>query len=449
MSQSFSYEDLVLSSRFERVMNRANAAVSHATTAAAPTLDRSSPIHYTVDPTMIAPPTRMRAQTSHTAYHPLTRHHAVHQRQSNGSSSMIANHPAIHSRMKLFWLTLRHHTVSVNDRTEVAVCLFEEWQGWYCKLTWVMLAPHYHHTLAIANCEAEWYHLSQPHPAHPSGVLTRAKFLSFLFDTVTLFVHLTDYAQFVFTLNKLYTVMTQSLADRVVYQPLNDIPMKSFNEYTTSVSECQHYVSSIAERYHWALLNDSIDFSMPLLPSMRVEPVTDSQVSQALRATKSGYSVHSVRQGPNREGWAFSIASMPPGYDSLAEIGGIGALPTSWSPHTTLTRLNSSPTVSLSINDTDDEDESTNYDRLLDPQGKRRRSHYERKEDHYASQSMNEGEDWSSQPTIAPIRDRARSSIVPPTSSIGSPIIVVSRPQQQQQQPAPQARERGQSAWSP
>jgi len=268
-------------------------------------------------------------------------------------------------------------------------------------------------------------------------ILTQTKFINFLFDIVTLYVHLTDIAQFVFTLNKIYTIMTKSLEQSVIYQPLNEILIKDFNLYLVNVNECQLYVHSICDRYERKLFNDGIDFSMPLLPAMKIEIIDEIKIFSAMKTIKLfGQSFYGVRQGPNREGLAFSIASMPPGYDSLAEIGGIGALPATWSPTSAMNRLKISQFSSM-INirdDTDDEEELFDNQRNNnnDWNSKRRRSVYElneRKEENFHHHHNNKDNDsnWNNQPFIAPIRERARSTVAAhSTSSMGSPIIVIS-----------------------
>lgn len=504
---SFSYEDLVLSSQFERVMkapslSRSNSQSSTQSTAPStsstrphylaisppprlsstqpiPTLQPPSHHQHHVEPMtarafdqfMELPeqPTRARSQTvqpssinpsahaanaaAHAHFLQYGHHPAPpgggHRRSTQSIAqanhfTIISNHPAIQSRLQVIWYTLVAHSSNnqsinppnqpVNPMT-AEYCQYDDFHRFYVRLTGVLLTPHYHAGLTQANSEADWLSISKLHNLDPalvnqtnnqSGnsphsqsrsirILHRDRFVRWLFDATSMYVHLTDCAQFVFTFNKIYRGLTRfdgsgGNAVPVSFAAMNELPLVPMNDWSHTVQDCELYMRAVCERCQWPLNNDGIDFSMPLLPMMRVEKITEPMAQSAIRAIRAGEAHFGVCQGPNREGLAFSIAAMPPGFDALTEIAGLGThLPDFWSPRHTLTRMNSTPDH-LDINDS-----SSSRTKLS--------SDDEYKQVSTMDQDM---EDQSSE-WVPQFRDRARSMLTPPNQNNHVTIVPIAR----------------------
>ena len=245
------------------------------------------------------------------------------------------------SRLCLYYRTL------LLDRD--GLLSFDEYCSFYLRLSKLLLAPHFHLALAKANAEADWARDMRGCGGGGEGrMMDCDTFCHSLFEMMDEYVVLHDAQQMVFLLNAAYTLLTHTTSSSsqsyayssatppsssstpsssvVTFVPLSSIDDRmAFNRYTRHNSDYNHYTHTAAHALHTTLHDTDIEFTVPLLPPLSVDPLPATSA-----ATAAGESaVGGLKQGPTRNGLHCSIGAM----DAFITLHSPYApmLPASWS----------------------------------------------------------------------------------------------------------------------
>ena len=249
------------------------------------------------------------------------------------SRSSIEHHPAVSSRLALYYRTLLLSREGLLSR--------EEYCSFHVRLSKLLLAPHFHVALAKAHAEADWNDDMRRWGGGGRQMMDCDTFCHSLFDAMEMFVLLHDAQQVVFMLNKAYTLLTQASSSPsspnssssasssaspsvVTYLPLASIDAHIiFNAHMRHNVDYNQYAHAAAQSLNHQLRDDDIEFTVPLLPPLGVDPLPPST------AAAKEQPLGGLKHGPTRTGLHCSIGAMD---DFISRYSPFTAmLPAQWS----------------------------------------------------------------------------------------------------------------------
>lgn len=246
--------------------------------------------------------------------------------------SPVEHHPAVSSRLCLFFRTLL--------LTRDGLLSFEEYCSFYVRLSKLLLAPHFQLAHAKATAQAEWdSDMRKSGGSGGSGGSSSGErsmecdtFCHSLFEMMDMFVLLHDVQQLVFILNKAYALLTQTTssaicpaassssssavssaasASVVTFLPLASInALIPFNSHDRHNVEYNQYAHAAAHSLHHQLHDNDIEFTVPLLPPLSVDPLSSTAAVRKECVVGVGVGVGGLKQGPTRTGLHCSIGAM-------------------------------------------------------------------------------------------------------------------------------------------
>ena len=245
--------------------------------------------------------------------------------------SPVEHHPAVSSRLCLYFRTLLLNRDGLLS--------FDEYCSFYIRLSKLLFAPHFQLSVAKGNAQYDWELDMRKSGGGGERSMDCDTFCHSLFEIVDMFVLLHDAQQLVFLLNKVYTLLTQSSSSYpslpsssssspspavVTFLPLASLVSHiPFNAHDRHNSEYNQYAHSAAHLLRHQLHDGDIEFTVPLLPPLSVDPLRSSTAAGKER------SVGGLKQGPTRNGLHCSIGAMDELYTVHSPYAAM--LPAQWS----------------------------------------------------------------------------------------------------------------------
>ena len=197
---------------------------------------------------------------------------------------------------------------------------FEEYCAFYLRLSKLLLSPHFHLSAAKQSAQSDWDDDMRRSGAARGSAVEQAMdcdtFAHSLFEMLSMFVLLHDAQQLVFILNKAYALLTQTSSSSNAHSSHNHqlvvtfLPLASlsahvpFNAHSAHNGEYNAYAHTAAQSLRHALFDTDIEFTVPLLPPLSVDPLLLTAAAGKARW------LGGLKAGPTRNGLQCSIGAM-------------------------------------------------------------------------------------------------------------------------------------------